>query len=99
MKHKFISTQSNELLTFFNQINKNCFDYSEANIVLKYLKSGNGKKYIRNRISNYFHNPMGGMRKPAQLFNDLFWAEERFFAVGPCKLFLNNAYFCFIVVM
>jgi predicted transcriptional regulator of viral defense system len=30
MKHKFISTQSNEILTFFNQMNKDCFDYSEA---------------------------------------------------------------------
>ena len=30
MKHKFISTQSNEILTFFNQLDKDCFDYSEA---------------------------------------------------------------------
>jgi predicted transcriptional regulator of viral defense system len=30
MKHKYISTQSNEILTFFNQMNKDCFDYSEA---------------------------------------------------------------------
>lgn len=30
MKHKLISTQSNKILTFFNQMDKNCFDYSEA---------------------------------------------------------------------
>jgi len=30
MKHKYISTQSSELLSFFNQHNKNCFDYSLA---------------------------------------------------------------------
>ena len=30
MKHKYISTQSNEILTYFNQMNQDCFDYSEA---------------------------------------------------------------------
>jgi predicted transcriptional regulator of viral defense system len=30
MKHKYISTQSNELLTWFNSQNRSCFDYSEA---------------------------------------------------------------------
>ncbi|KKL78634.1 hypothetical protein LCGC14_2022870, partial [marine sediment metagenome] len=30
MKNKFISTQSNEILTYFNQMTKDCFDYSEA---------------------------------------------------------------------
>jgi len=30
MKNKYISTQSNEILTYFNQMNKDCFDYSEA---------------------------------------------------------------------
>lgn len=34
MKNKFISTQSNEILTHFNQMDKNCFDYSEAKIAL-----------------------------------------------------------------
>jgi predicted transcriptional regulator of viral defense system len=34
MKHKLISTQSNEILTFFNQMNKDCFDYSEATTAL-----------------------------------------------------------------
>ncbi|MBA3899938.1 MAG: transcriptional regulator [Bacteroidetes bacterium] len=28
MKHKYISTQSSELLSYFNQQNRNCFDYS-----------------------------------------------------------------------
>jgi len=30
MKNKYISTQSNEILTYFNQMNKDCFAYSEA---------------------------------------------------------------------
>ncbi|MEO6836858.1 MAG: hypothetical protein ABI185_00625 [Ginsengibacter sp.] len=30
MKHKYISTQSNELLSYFNGQNKSCFDYKEA---------------------------------------------------------------------
>ena len=30
MKHKYISTQSNKLLSYFNGQNKACFDYSEA---------------------------------------------------------------------
>jgi predicted transcriptional regulator of viral defense system len=30
MKHKYISTQSNELLSYFNEQNRNCFDYSLA---------------------------------------------------------------------
>ncbi len=34
MKNKFISTQSNKILTHFNQMDKNCFDYSEAQIAL-----------------------------------------------------------------
>lgn len=34
MKNKYISTQSNEILTHFIQMNKNCFDYSEAQIAL-----------------------------------------------------------------
>ena len=30
MKSKYILTQSNELLSYFNRQNKACFDYSEA---------------------------------------------------------------------
>jgi len=30
MKNKYISTQSNELLSYFNEQNRACFDYSEA---------------------------------------------------------------------
>lgn len=30
MKHKYISTQSNELLSYFNGLNKHCFDYALA---------------------------------------------------------------------
>lgn len=34
MKNKYISTQSNEILTYFNQERRSCFDYSEATKVL-----------------------------------------------------------------
>ena len=34
MKHKSISTQSAELLAFFNERNKSCFDYKEASQAL-----------------------------------------------------------------
>jgi len=34
MKNKFISTQSNKILTHFNQMDQNCFDYSEAQTAL-----------------------------------------------------------------
>jgi len=30
MKNKYISIQSNEILTYFNQMNRDCFDFSEA---------------------------------------------------------------------
>ena len=30
MKNKYISTQSNEILSYFNQLEQDCFDYSEA---------------------------------------------------------------------
>ena len=36
-----------------------CLNQQEATRREKYLKSGNGKKYLRNRISNYFINPTG----------------------------------------
>lgn len=34
MKHKYISTQSGKLLSYFNEKNKHCFDYSIASEVL-----------------------------------------------------------------
>lgn len=36
MINKLISTQSNKILTHFNQMNKDCFDYSEAQKALPY---------------------------------------------------------------
>ncbi|AKP52904.1 GIY-YIG nuclease family protein [Cyclobacterium amurskyense] len=36
-----------------------CLNQQDATRREKYLKSGNGKKYLRNRISNYFNNPTG----------------------------------------
>lgn len=40
MKSKYISTQSNELLSYFNSQNKTCFDYSEAFKALPNSKDG-----------------------------------------------------------
>ena len=39
MKNKYISTQSNELLSYFNRQNRNCFDYSLACKALPYSKA------------------------------------------------------------
>jgi predicted transcriptional regulator of viral defense system len=39
MKNKYISTQSNELLSYFNEQNRNCFDYSLAYKALPGSKS------------------------------------------------------------
>jgi len=40
MKNKYISTQSNELLSYFNEIGRNCFDYTQAYKALPTSKSG-----------------------------------------------------------
>lgn len=40
MKSKYISTQSNELLSYFNEIDKPCFDYSEAYKAMPESKKG-----------------------------------------------------------
>ncbi len=40
MKNKYISTQSNELLSYFNGQNRNCFDYSLAYKALPDSKAG-----------------------------------------------------------
>ena len=36
-----------------------CLNQQDATRREKYLKSGNGKIYLRNRLSNYFLNPTG----------------------------------------
>jgi putative endonuclease len=36
-----------------------CLNQQDATRREKYLKSGNGKIYLRNRLSNYFSNPTG----------------------------------------
>jgi predicted transcriptional regulator of viral defense system len=40
MEHKFISTQSGELLAYFNERSKSCFDYAEAFKALPNSKEG-----------------------------------------------------------
>lgn len=48
MKHKYISTQSNKLLSWFNSQNRACFDYAEA---LKAL-SGSKESAVRELLSD-----------------------------------------------
>ncbi len=50
MKHKFISTQSNEILTYFNQMNKDCFDYSEAMIALPHSNESALKELLSDMV-------------------------------------------------
>ena len=36
-----------------------CLNQQDATRREKYLKSGNGKIYLKNRLKNYFNNPTG----------------------------------------
>ena len=36
-----------------------CLNQQDATRREKYLKSGNGKRYLKNRLKNYFINPTG----------------------------------------
>ncbi len=46
MKHKSISTQSGELLAFFNELGKPCFNYAEAFEAIPNSKDGTVKKLL-----------------------------------------------------
>ena len=46
MRHKYISRQSNELLSYFNEQDKNCFTFSEAKIALPYSGEGAIKQLL-----------------------------------------------------
>jgi predicted transcriptional regulator of viral defense system len=48
MKNKYISTQSNQLLTYFNQSNVNCFEYPEATQALP----GSNESAIKQLLSD-----------------------------------------------
>ncbi|MCF8236198.1 MAG: hypothetical protein K9G67_14625 [Bacteroidales bacterium] len=48
MRHKYISKQSNELLSYFNDQEKNCFTYSEAKIALPHSEEGAIKQLLSN---------------------------------------------------
>jgi predicted transcriptional regulator of viral defense system len=48
MKNKYISTQSSAILTYFNQMNKDCFDYSEATNALPQ----SGESALRELLSD-----------------------------------------------
>jgi predicted transcriptional regulator of viral defense system len=46
MKHKYISTQSNELLSYFNGQNRACFDYAEASNALPESKESTVRELL-----------------------------------------------------
>lgn len=58
MKDKFISTQSNKILTYFNQMNRDCFDYSEVKNWLLTRQNERSSFLIQIRMSiNYYATP------------------------------------------
>lgn len=46
IKHKYISTQSNIILDYFNGLNKSCFDYSEASMALPQSKGSSLRELL-----------------------------------------------------
>ncbi|NQU68260.1 MAG: transcriptional regulator [Candidatus Marinimicrobia bacterium] len=50
MKNKYISTQSNKILTYFNQLNKDCFDYSNAVIALPNSSEGARRELLSDMV-------------------------------------------------
>ena len=50
MKHKLISTRSNEILTYFNQKNKDCFDYAEASSALPHSSESALKELLSDMV-------------------------------------------------
>lgn len=50
MKDKLISTQSNAILTYFNQKNKDCFEYSEATRALPYSSESALKELLSDMV-------------------------------------------------
>ena len=50
MKHKLISTQSNGILTYFHQLNQNCFDYSEAGAALPHSSESALKELLSDMV-------------------------------------------------
>lgn len=50
MKNKYISTQSNKILTYFNQMNKDCFDFSEAVTALPHSSESALKELLSDMV-------------------------------------------------
>jgi predicted transcriptional regulator of viral defense system len=50
MTNKYISTQSGKILTYFNQINKDCFDYSEAALALPHSSESALKELLSDMV-------------------------------------------------
>lgn len=50
MKNKFISKQSNEILTHFNQMSQDCFDYSEASKALPHSSDSALKELLSDMV-------------------------------------------------
>jgi hypothetical protein len=52
MKNKYISTKSNELLSYFHRQNKNCFDYSLAHKALPDSKASAIGELLNEQIKD-----------------------------------------------
>lgn len=50
MKNKYISTQSNKILAYFNQIDRDCFDYSEAALALPHSSESALKELLSDMV-------------------------------------------------
>jgi hypothetical protein len=50
MKNKLISTRSNQILSRFNQLDKKCFDYSDAKIALPESSESALKGLLSNMV-------------------------------------------------
>lgn len=50
MKHKYISTQSNQILTYFNSLGRNCFEQSEASLALPNSNDNALKELLRDMV-------------------------------------------------
>lgn len=50
MNNKLISTQSNKILTYFSQMNRECFDYSEAEMALPNSSEGALRELLSDMV-------------------------------------------------
>lgn len=78
MKNKYISTQSNEILSYFNQLEQDCFDYSEAtkalpkssDSALKELLSDMVKRGLLMRLKKGLYHTIPYEKEPEHFMPD-----------------------------